>query len=209
MPTRCHLSESHEARLDSHTKLERFSTVCRVTAAPVLRTQTYHTSQPDQRPSTCKFCSGHKHTCVAVDGGGADHRGNEAKDGLSVAALAKEANGSNKTRHLAGLVGVIAGCIDREIVQRAISETLLEQDSDAYKIRPTRPLPHQAATASHGRHRGEGVRRFWKVRERQENVLEGAGRLRDSIWIEIAISVSISRNLRTTGRPSGGSADGV
>ena len=95
----CQLS-SHEARLDSHTKLERFSTVCRVTAAPVLRTQTYHTSQPDQRPSTCEFCSGHKHTCVAVDGGGADHRGNEAKDGLPVAALplAKDANGSN--RHL-------------------------------------------------------------------------------------------------------------
>ena len=41
-------------------------------------------------------------------------------------------------------MGVIASCIDREIVQRAISETLLEQDSDAYKIRPTRPLPHQA-----------------------------------------------------------------
>ena len=116
--------------------------VCRVTAAPVLRTQTYHTSQPDQRPSTCEFCSGHKHTCVAVDGGSADHRGNEAKDGLPVAALAKDANGSN--RHLAGLVGVIASCIDREIVQRAIGETLLEQDSDAYKIRPTRPLPHQA-----------------------------------------------------------------
>ena len=32
----------------------------------------------------CKFCSGHKHICVAVDGGGADHRGNEAKDGLPV-----------------------------------------------------------------------------------------------------------------------------
>ena len=70
---------------------------------------------------------------------GADHRGDEVKDGLPVAALTKEANGSNKmTRHLAGLVGVIAGCIDREIVQRAISETLLEQDSDAYRIRPTR-----------------------------------------------------------------------
>ena len=76
---------------------------------------------------------------------GADHRGDEVKDGLPVTALTKEANGSNKmTHHLAGLVGVIAGCIDREIVQRAISETLLEQDSDAYRIRPTRPLPHQA-----------------------------------------------------------------
>ena len=76
---------------------------------------------------------------------GADHRGDEVKDGLPVTALTKEANGSNKmTHHLAGLVGVITGCIDREIVQRAISETLLEQDSDAYRIRPTRPLPHQA-----------------------------------------------------------------
>ena len=76
---------------------------------------------------------------------GADHRGDEVKDGLPVTALTKEANGSNMmTHHLAGLVGVISGCIDREIVQRAISETLLEQDSDAYRIRPTRPLPHQA-----------------------------------------------------------------
>ena len=38
--------------------------VCRVTAAPVLRTQTYHTSQPDQRPSTCKFSLGCRRTCL-------------------------------------------------------------------------------------------------------------------------------------------------
>ena len=50
--TRCQLS-SHEARLDSHTKLERFSTVCRVTAAPVLRTQiTTHLS-----PTSDQVCA--------------------------------------------------------------------------------------------------------------------------------------------------------